>query len=638
MKCIYDDPSYTSCRRCFSSGIDCSLDNDPTAKQAKKKRRTSRKTDNDILIQLRQFQSTINEHDLSDLDIDAANQIITSISSHINMQNEQQLIQLVNGSVSNNNYASTEFPDISLNGNMAEALIIKKLITKRELHSRFAFFVEQMLPYCPLISFSSKLLDFNFQLKNTPVLLLACVHATTINDNSIFMNLPSDVTNSQHLRQILLHYLENYLANKVLFQATDFLVLLVTACLVLSLWCVVPNNGNHKNQMKLLLAYNVSLCMGLGDSNKFANLEKSTEENTAARHEVRCFLAVYCCCSSLGLSLSRFKLPKWSKDHETGYQMLVQNTDQPITDLSLSTVARLVKLGHEALEVLKPEKFKYLGSDTISIIDAYVERLVSVLQNYGFKLDGQFRILVGDKLEEYIVAFIYYQVLMNVYDNFLTHNMSLPANDNEDLSLLLFNVIIKLTTICEGLLDCFTKLTTMSINYPTFFLYKPFQALVLLIRLKLMVKSDIFKLQLETLAPVDDNDFQSYISKIEDIMAKNEPRLNQNTNESMTSALMKVKKWMTVCSNYRGKVSNGDTEAAHLLGLMMSSKNKEIEKLQPPDLREKEQPEDSRNTLHEASESTIEDIFKGMEMDLHDALNPFDAVINPESLFDHPFL
>ncbi|ODV62325.1 Zn(II)2Cys6 transcription factor domain-containing protein ASCRUDRAFT_74731 [Ascoidea rubescens DSM 1968] len=48
MRCAYDDPSYTSCKRCFSAGVECSLYHDPTSKfkttRPRKKQKTNLKS------------------------------------------------------------------------------------------------------------------------------------------------------------------------------------------------------------------------------------------------------------------------------------------------------------------------------------------------------------------------------------------------------------------------------------------------------------------------------------------------------------------------------------------------------------------------------------------------------------------
>lgn len=632
MKCIYDNPSHSACRRCFSSGIACSLDNDPTAKQAKKKRKLPKKLEPTLLQQLRQIEESVYEQEPDGIDGYEARKIIDSILTRIN------------GKVSTRSRDSTSTPqmrsisikftekmlEFSTDDNLARELIANNIITKEVLRARFSFFLEHMLPYCPLVSFSSNQVDFEYQLQNTPILLVSCVFATTINNNTSAMKLAGNLETNRELQNTLLHYLDLYLANRIFFEAKNFLLLLVTACLVLSLWCIVPNNGNHKNQIKLLLAYNVSLCMGLGDSSK-TNTQLE-DENGA----LKTFLAVYCCCSSLGLSLPRFKLPTWSKDHEYAYNVLAQNRTFSMTDSCLCSVSKLVKLGHEALEILSPERAKISSSNTMLIIDAYVHQLVTILKESNISVDGHLKIVHKANREEFLVSFIYYQILMNIYDNFVTTNMTnLPIN--EELSLLVFGLIIKLTTVCENLLECFVELSNESINYPTFFFYKPFHALVILIRLKLISKSGFLKLNSNL--STDDSTIHSYVNQIDEIMKENESKWDLNISVNMSSVLAKVKKWMIVCSKFKGRSehSASDPSAQHLLSLILNSKNKEIESLEPPQEQSHGKPEysDHHQIEPEASfENTIEEIFKEMDLDLSRALNPFESLM---ATSDYPF-
>ncbi|EDK38790.2 hypothetical protein PGUG_02888 [Meyerozyma guilliermondii ATCC 6260] len=631
MKCIYDNPSHSACRRCFSSGIACSLDNDPTAKQAKKKRKLPKKSEPTLLQQLRQIEESVYEQEPDEIEGYEARKIIDSILTRINgkvstrsPRNSTNTPQMrsISPKFAENSY------EISTDDNLARELIANNIITKEVLRARFSFFLEHMLPYCPLVSFSSNQSDFEFQLENTPLLLVSCVFATTINNNTSAMKLAGNSETNRELQNTLLHYLDLYLANRIFFEAKNFSLSLVTACLVLSLWCIVPNNGNHKNQIKLLLAYNVSLCMGLGDSSKHTNTQLE-EENGG----LRTFLAVYCCCSSLGLSLPRFKLPTWSKDHEYAYNVLAQNRTSSMTDSCLCSISKLVKSGHEALEILNPERAKISGSNTMLIIDAYVHQLVAILKENNINVDGHLKIVHKENREEFLVSFIYYQILMNIYDNFITTNMT-NSPINEELSLLVFGSIIKLTTVCENLLECFVELSNGSINYPTFFFYKPFHALVILIRLKLILKSGFLKLNCNLTTSSDDSTVQSYVNQIDEIMKENESKWDSNISVNMSSVLAKVKKWMIVCSKFKGRSehSASDPSAQHLLSLILNSKNKEIESLEPP--QEQSHHHQIEPVMEASFENTIEEIFKEMDSDLSRALNPFESLM---ATSDYPF-
>lgn len=646
MKCIYDNPSHSACRRCFSSGIACSLDDDPTAKQAKKKRKLPRKLEPTLLEQLRQIEESVFEQDPGEIDGYEARKIIDSILTRINGKDSNRSSEQDTNTPrmwSANPEVSENLPEISPDDNLTRELIANNIITIEELRARFSFFLEHMLPYCPLVSFSSNQLEFDFQLENSPILLISCVFATTINNNTNAMKLDGDLETNRQLQSTLLHYLDLYLANRVFFEAKKFLLLLVTACLVLSLWCIVPNNGNHKNQIKLLLAYNVSLCMGLGDSTKHTNSQ--FEDENGGRNALRTFLAVYCCCSSLGLSLPRFKLPTWSKDHEFAFSVLARNPASPMTDICLCSVSKLVKVGHEALEILSPDGAKSSSTNTMLIIDAYVHQLAAILKESNISLDGHLKIVHKESREEYLVSFIYYQILMNIYDNIVTTNMTnLPIN--EELSLLVLGLIIKLTTVCENLLECFVELSNESINYPTFFFYKPFHALVILIRLKLILKSGFLKLNCNLTTSSDDSTVQSYINKIDEIMKENESKWDLNISVNMSSVLTKVKKWMNVCSKFKGRSEHNasDPSAQHLLSLIMNSKNKEIESLEPPQEHnhDKSQYSDHHQTepgMEASFENAIEEIFKEMDLDLSRALNPFESIMATSDYpFESPFI
>lgn len=624
MKCTYEDPGHKSCRRCFASGLHCSWDEDPTAERARKRARSNRKVETLIVSQLQQLLDVVDERGVAGDDVPRALNLLKSIEDKLGSAKSTK-----NGSDNTASPPDNAYPEISISDNLAHRLVKLGFVTKSELQTRFSFFLENILPYGPVVPFSAPQQQFSQQFESTPVLLLACVFATTINNNTSAMNISGGPEANRNLQTTLLHYLDTYLAKRIIFASNNFLLLLVTACLVLSLWCIVPSNGHHKNQIKLLLAYNVSLCMGLGDPSKHPSLPES------ARNELRNFLAVYCCCSSLGLSLPRFKLPTWSKDHENARRLLLELHEPPFSDICLGAVSGLVKVAHEGIEVLSQESAGYSPENTVLITEAYVTQMGSILSQCNIKLNGQLQVEPQGYPWEFLVSFIYYQALMNLYDNVVTAHTWLHCDPtDESLLLLILGQIVKLTTVCESLLSCFVALNNQSINYPTFFFYKPFHALIILIRLKLYMKTGIFNSSL-----ANDNNASLYFDQVEAIMNENRSRWDLNICNNMSSVLSKVKWWLNVALKYHGrKVNPSDPSPHRLLNLIMSSKNKEIETLETPEPGLADDRLEEESLLEPALDKTIEEIFREMDLDLSTALNPFEASIDAsEYLFNSPF-
>ncbi|CUM63502.1 uncharacterized protein PRCAT00001078001 [Priceomyces carsonii] len=718
MKCSYEDPSYLACKRCFAIGVECSPDEDPTAKFARRKKRKTKELDveevdiskesSKVAKLLEEAMISLNK--LEEQTIDPKSPRVVKIRKQY--ESISKKFKTINGPTEPKadnleQLPESKYPDIPLKSNLIKELVFNyKLITLEESQARFDYFLNSMLPYYPVISFSSKLKDFYFLAENSPLLLTAIICVTAINDNLI-PDLDSKKTlNNVSLFNLLSYYLENLICHQLYRKSEDFTYHLVYTCLILSLWCPPPRRlGNFKNQLNLLMAFNVSLCIDLSESVKYGTRSlEYLQETMDNRNEIRAFLSVYCCCGSLGLSLPKFKLVSWSKSHEEAVKLLLQKGKNLPTenDRFLCCFAQVIYLGQEIFEFLSSSgsgntvseinSSTKRGSDSHSpiqlsnidslplnnvkwVINGYEQLLYLTLVESGFMQPSSDKYLGPSDdapKEKYLLAIIYYQMLMLIYDNLVSdifyhqHDFSGKKSSTTGFEMIdklaYLQHISKLIKICENLLNSFIILNMEeTINYPSFFYYRPLHALILLIRLRLLLKSQIFKKGFPSNNPEDLKiSVEQYFHEISKIFEKNEFEFKLLACSQMSSILSKIYKWMIFSESYNAPL-NAYKDNLNLVNLMNMSKDQEIENLEVPkelnDTNKEENitdlkdhvdppkgsseilsshvlPEDvgSYANMNVSSDPTeipshysLEDIFKEIDQDILNYLNPLES-------------
>lgn len=702
-KCIYEDPTYASCRRCYALGIKCSVDEDPTAENAR--RRNCPKKAVQVAAKIEKLVNSLQgellhlEDEFMELDGPSLASLAQLAARLLEMGTK-----LASGNGNGNTLDSvgcvmeeepSDFPVISSRSNLvSEVIYTHKFVSYQEAKRRFNFFQNHMLTYYPIISLPKKLTDFDALSQEAPLLLVTCIYVTTVNDHGIS---DSDATLDNHkLNEVLSYYINLTLARRIFVKAADFSYHMVLACLILSLWCVPPDKvGQFKSQIDLISSFGLSLCIDVGNVTMF-DKEAVYQDSSTEQNNLRTFLALYCCCGSLGFSLPRFKLVAWSKRHELSIDRLLESSGRNIpsrNDKFLCYYARIIRLGQELFEyfAVNGVSMHFLSSEERSsglgglpasrleqsgtlplanitlVLKNYESALQAILYESGFINEDSLTPKEDAPEEKYALLLTYYQLMMMTHDNLVSwcicrltadKHDGPPTKDSED-TILIAQHIIKFGEICEKILLCFISINEHpTMNYPTFFFYRALHALISLIRLLVLVKSEILSSRFVSLHQVRFN-LQSLFDKITTIVETNKKVFNLPICDRVSLILQRVSKWVHVVGNY-DKLSDPNEANFDFIKLTDMSKGQEIEKLKDPLQRvnshKKRKVEELVKPSHESlnhgnqhfdqepvsfppdskfeadppelprysTNYSIQEIFKEIDQDILHYLNPFD--------------
>ncbi|AOA62488.1 hypothetical protein PP7435_CHR2-0234 [Komagataella phaffii CBS 7435] len=544
IRCKFVDHSYKSCVNCYTANLECSMTLDPTLATAKPRPRKK--------IKAMEKQNALSElHSHLDLGLQALNNLknehsdketIEKESTHLFLAQKKltNMINLVSHEITSRATNSSEgktassansmkegvvravpkLPLIPFESNIVREITKLGLISLKECSTRFSFFVNEMLEYWPCVNLSLYADDFESLLDKDPLLLLGCISVTCLNNPD--------------LHDTLLYYLERNLTQRVTTTG-DISISIIKIYTILSLWSSPPKRwGSYKHQLNLLTAMNLTLCLDLGNE-KFRNNSKVLENSSEEREIIRTYVGVYCCCSSLALSLPRFKVVTWNDSFDQSVKLLLMGeTNQ--NDKFLAYYAQFLKVGHDYFTIFSPD----LSMGTL-ITD--IEQLKSLCEEFERAISkclASSGLLSGSCKQRFLISIIYYQVLMCCYDFIVCKvifQTSLFLHYSEDHFYL--SVLNKLIRSAEKIIDSFLNICELSTNFPTFFYYRPMHALVSLIRVRLLVVSQKLNLEIDVEREYD------RISQIMKTISK-----KSLVAKKMSTILSIVQKWMKVSHNF----------------------------------------------------------------------------------------
>lgn len=588
LRCSYDDPTYASCRRCFAAGVECSVIKDPPLGLVKKRPKTKNKTEKDHLTSLQNnlkelFETYIKDPSDSHVDkklkvdnvekiYDIQNQLseLQTFLSHVLETSSAQTV-LSSSSSSINSIKDgpvklvPRYPSIPFQYNIMQELLKLNLIEKQDCLRRFRFFIDNMLSYWPNVSFSPQYMDFEFLLENRPLVLLLCVAVTALNE--------------PNLHDLLLYYLERNLAQRVCITG-DLSVDLIYVYTILSLWSSPPKKwGSFKHQMNLLMSLNLSLCLE-SPNEKFRSSQNVLYANSEERKLIRCHITVYSCCGSLGLSLPKFKIVSWNSTIASCCDILLMGETSRL-DRFLSYYARIIGLGQNISDYFtSEEKIKQLQlGDKIKYYETR-------LQNYLEESE----LFTMDSKERYLLNIIYYQLLMTMHDYIVC---GVVEGHSTVIGEVYLSSLSKLIRAAEKVVDSFVNLCEETMNFPTFFYYRPMHALVALIRARLLVV--IEKLD------VDINVQREY-DRVKECLMTIWPK--SLVAKKMSIILTRVEKWMKISVSFN---KDGATNSMETLLGELGDEKSGVENLKAPSIPQFEETND---------EKPLQDFFKEIDQDL----------------------
>ena len=671
MKCSFADPSFTSCVRCFNSKIECSFDNDPTA-QTKTNRRKKRKQspgndlidDNkktklndgtgELLLEISETSLKLFHELKQELPQDSINKLINNYSL---------ILETLNQTRQNNQEKQLldEYPTIPFLKNLIKELIFRyNYLTYEETKLRFEFFMNQMLPHFPIIPLCKKFKKFEYLFENHPILLVSCISVTAVNDNNLGM---TDFTrNNLQLCNLLSHYLYSFIAHEVYVKCDDFSIPLLYSCLIVSSWCVPPAQmGHFRNQLNALTASNVALCMGMNDIQK-NHQSMSIEDDSELRQKLRLLLGVYCTCGALELSLRRFKIVSWSTETEIAFDLLLkESNDLPtIEDRYISYLAKLISIGHDAVEFLNQfdsnntttnnqKKTSFSLTNINFVLKNYEVKLLQVVNQSGFINNLVFKIhyihlliVIHDNLISGILNILDTEAKSGNTSNEIHENFLEKSQEKE----LFLEFIVKLITNCELLIDEFVNLNESTKNFPTVLYFRPLHALILLVRLRLVLKSQKI------------NDLNINVEQFFNIVGKVvDKNLAQNSLvcSQMKVILNKIEKWLIISQKYEATTSNNNSSNNNdksdtnngkskkpndVVEIIKFNRDKEIENLDIPKLddTDDDEQEEEVNVNEQVQQLTNPVVTTTTSTDnnnlMVDSFNGIDEGINLEQIFE----
>lgn len=695
MKCSFEDPSFASCVRCYSAKIECSFDNDPSAEFVQKRTRRKRKktiNSNDegdgeegekiklngrigTAEQLLDISETSLKlfHELKEeLSKDSLNKLInnyTLILETLNQKKSYQPQPIIDN-----------FPNIPFLKNLIKELIYQyNYITYEETKLRFEFFMNHILSHFPITPLCKTLKNFEYLFENHPILLVSCISVTTINDNNL--GLTDFTRNNLQLCNLLSHYLYSFIAHEVYVKCDDFNILLLYSCLIVSSWCVPPSKmGHFRNQLNALTSSNVAVCMGMNDIQKNYH-SMSIEDDSEFRQKLRLLLGVYCTCGALELSLRRFKVLSWNTETEIALELLLKELSglPTIEDRYICYLAKLISIGQDAVEFLNQfdtnntttnnqKKTSFSLTNISFVLKNYKVKLLQLVNQSGFMNNLVFKIqyihlliVIDDNLISGILNILDIEAKSNT-SGIHPHENFLEKSHEKELFL---EFIVKLITNCELLIDEFVNLNEKTQNFPTVLYFRPLHALLLLVRLRLVLKSQKI------------NDLNINVELLFDIVGqvvdKNLAR-NSLVCSQMKVILNKIEKWLKISQKYNATTNNGydkdnniidkngtndkqggGQKSSDVVEIINSHRDKEIENLDIPkmddtdDDEEHEVPQQQQqqqlqviSLLNEVNNNNsgvmansfngvnnyqginLEQIFEGIEFDILHFLNPLE--------------
>lgn len=643
MKCSFEDPSFKSCGRCFRGGYECSFNEDPSIQPSRRKKRKIQIDENnhvsvaDQLLLISENSLKLLLENLNDLPEDSTQHIIS---------NYELILEKLKEKLEKDTGAdiSGELPFIPYSKNLAKELIYRyNCFTIAEVKTRLEFFLNEILPFYPTIPLSRKLKDFDYMLEKFPLLLIACISVTVLNDNNL--GTTPILKDNLKLCNLLSYYLYSFIANEVYVKCEHFNIQLIYVCLILSSWCLPPIKlGHFRNQLNSLTASNIALCMGLNELPKNYSTTHLDEE-CELRNNLRALLSVYCSCGSLELSVRRFKVVTWTQNHETSISLLLKtstNNQLPtLEDRYICYFAKLVSTGQEILDFLHQlditkNRLNMSLFNIKHVLSNYEQKLSQILDQSGFTSTKQALVL----------QIQYFHLLVVIYDNLISgvfnhpdqltqdYTLKMPSSNERELCL---QMIIKLIILCENLVDEFVKLNEQIINFPSVLYYRPMHALILLVRLRLILKSQNFD-DIEI-------DVESYFSKVSKVINDN-LRKNSLVCSKMKVVLNKIEKWLNLSQKF-SKLDSVEKDGPinfDVVKIITQNKDKEIENLDVPKSSHTESPIRGQTTTesHDLTPSSsidnpfansnefndiinLEQIFQGIDSDILHYLNPLES-------------
>lgn len=300
-KCVYKNALF--CLRCLKRNLVCSRDEDPTAGVAKKRNvgilasRVTSKMEKSLsslesdteLLQKADVDRPILDRIMSQVDrLRSVAAKLTVISKKKEPPNTAKAVENFHQSApeppseppepslppytsSDNSPSSGNLPQntevpIDFTKNIIHQVVHELLIlSESQARNRFNYFLREMLPYYPVITFSVNMQNYDYIANHSPMILLACVYVTTFEGHGLCTEQERNTINSS-----LTTIVDGLSIQKVFRETKKYSYLLIYYCFILSLWSNPAQGANDfKSHMQMLCSANIALCIDAGNARFF---------------------------------------------------------------------------------------------------------------------------------------------------------------------------------------------------------------------------------------------------------------------------------------------------------------------------------------------------------------------------------
>lgn len=487
---------------------------------------------------------------------------------------------------------------------------VLRLIPEAQARIRFTYFLHHMLPYFPLISLPESFQNYDYISNNCPQLLLVCIYVTTF-DHHGFCSEEENVKLNKSLQEIV----DTLLTRNVFLNTTDFSYRHIFTCIVVSLWSVPPpESGEYKTHMEILAAANVALCIDAGNAQLFPQ-EAIFNDDSLERNDLRGFLCLYTSLANMGFSLPRFNLIPWSKRQDLAVEKLLRvNKNLPSRgDEYLCLQARLVRIGQELLfqfsingiglqflssnekagESMLPTEFfgefKSMEYENANdIIELFQERLFGVLKETGNIDLNSLTALEGAPKQTYWILQLYFQILIAAHDNLVSWSFCRLSGGTTSHSVAvgehLYKHINGFSDSCKRLIRGFIEIQKEVVSLPTPYHYRAALALISLLRILVLVKSDFVAVMLKDYPPID-FELVSLHAQVSEIFEKNSKTLKLTICNRIGGMLIRISNWINEIQNRDNSDANNPDAKDEFFKLSQMSKGQELWRLNEPSVQ-----------------------------------------------------
>ncbi|PVH20330.1 hypothetical protein CXQ85_002117 [Candidozyma haemuli] len=598
-KCVYEDPTFKTCKRCFNLGLKCSVDEDPTAVNARKRKHT--RTHQQVASRITKLLDGIDkELEFFEEKQPQENSEFHSSLSLLSAKLNQAGARLAD-SFSLNGKASIQvgLPNIHPNTNVTHELIYThKVLSEQEARRRLSYFLNEMLPFFPIVALSRSLHDFDTLMKTDSTLLLTCIFITTVNDNALSDESPSKESN-RRLHETLSHYVTTEISKHIFERSTAFTYHLAISCLLLSLWSIPSDRkGQFRSQVDLVNAHGVSLCADVGNVSTY-QIKALADDNSLERNNLRTFLAVYSCCGSLSFSLPRFRIVSWCLRHDIAIKQLLTRYEQSIPtpeDVFVCCFTRLVRKGQEIFDYfishgvtvsfLSTEsgaKVRTRSDDTTfasvtNSLERFKVELTMILAESGLIDPQTLAPRPEAEIRKYCLIIVYHQLMMMNHDTLLSWQIfhMKPEADNSQIIPLIKHHVNRFKEACDAILSYYIKMNQISSkNYPTWLQYRCVHALISLVRLLILIKTKAKGFELDGFDEIKQK-LDYYIHNVRSILDNNVKAYDSVVSGRVKLIVDRIVKWKKVVESSKSSMK------LDYINITQTMKGQEMEKLKDP--------------------------------------------------------